>query len=285
MEQKINESLMEVVGITHKSKPKRTLCVGDIHGGLKNLIQVLERCNYNSKEDRIIFLGDYVDGWSETAELIQYLIELNEASTYKHVFLMGNHDDWCGKWLSQGQCPLIWTQQGGQATIDSYIRTGYITSLEHKDFFRKLELFYVDEENRGFVHGGFISRKGLGFEAYPSDYYWDRDLWQLALLLHSRESEGDLNEKATRFRKHKEVYIGHTSTTSWNCKPHYPESKNPKQENKNGPILIPMNRCNVWNMDTGAGYFGKLSIMDIDTKEFWQSDFAHFNYSNEKGRG
>ena len=33
-----------------------------------------------------------------------------------------------------------------------------------------------------------------------------------------------------------------------------------------------MQRCNVWNLDTGAGYGYKLTIMDIDTKQYWQSD-------------
>jgi serine/threonine protein phosphatase 1 len=29
---------------------------------------------------------------------------------------------------------------------------------------------------------------------------------------------------------------------------------------------------NITNMDTGAGHTGKLTIMDIDSKIFWQSD-------------
>ena len=45
-----------------------------------------------------------------------------------------------------------------------------------------------------------------------------------------------------------------------------------------------MHRCNVWNLDTGGGYEGRLTIMDIDTKEFWQSDFVNTLYSDERGR-
>lgn len=45
-----------------------------------------------------------------------------------------------------------------------------------------------------------------------------------------------------------------------------------------------MRRCNVWNIDTGAGWSGKLTIMDIDTKEYWQSDFVKELYPDEKGR-
>ena len=33
-----------------------------------------------------------------------------------------------------------------------------------------------------------------------------------------------------------------------------------------------MMRHNVWNLDTGAGFNGRVTMMDIDTKIFWQSD-------------
>lgn len=45
-----------------------------------------------------------------------------------------------------------------------------------------------------------------------------------------------------------------------------------------------MQGTNVWNIDTGAGFKGKLTIMDADTKEFWQSDPVPELYPNEKGR-
>ena len=45
-----------------------------------------------------------------------------------------------------------------------------------------------------------------------------------------------------------------------------------------------MCRCNVWNLDTGGGYEGKLTVMDVETKELWQSDFVNTLYSNERGR-
>ncbi len=35
---------------------------------------------------------------------------------------------------------------------------------------------------------------------------------------------------------------------------------------------------------TGGGYEGRLTIMDIDTKEFWQSDNMKSLYPNERGR-
>jgi len=260
----------------------RKLVVGDIHGALIALIQCLTRCSYDYTKDKLIFLGDYVDGWSHSSELIQYLIDIDKKAKYGTVFLRGNHDKWCEEWLLRGQSPSMWVEQGAKTTIDSYIRTGLLADEEHRAFFRKLHNYYIDEDNNGFVHGGFISRKGLGHEKYQADYYWDRDLWNLALMSHgNKDLKNDVPPKYTRFLKHKEVFIGHTATTNWKCKPHYPEyviEKNNKQ------ITIPMNRCNVWNLDTGAGHSGKLTIMDIDTKEYWQSDYSSDLYPGEMGR-
>ena len=269
----------------NSNKKGRTLVFGDAHGGYKALLQVLERCDFDNKIDKLIGLGDVADGWSETAELVHYLIHLQEESDNRHIFLRGNHDAWCEEWLTYGVAKDIWVMQGGQATIDSYIRTGFLTDIKHKSFFNRLHSYYIDDQNRGFVHGGFTSKNGLGHEHYESDYYWDRDLWNLALLQHNNYHEGseEALSKARRFEKHKEVYIGHTTTGNWLVKPHLPEYQYTEQP-KQGRIIVPMNRCNVWNMDTGGGFEGRLTIMDIDTKEFWQSDNMKTLYPNERGR-
>jgi len=263
----------------------RTFVVGDMHGALKALLQCLERCGYNPETDQIIFVGDYVDGWPESAQLVQKLIELDKASTRGNIHIRGNHDKWCEEWLLLGAAHSIWLEQGGRSTLESYVSSGLITEESHKDFFRGLHNYYVDDDNRGFVHGGFHSRKGLGHEVYESDYYWDRDLWQIALLSEGRVHFDDEGvPQSSRFLMHKEVYIGHTSTCNWKCKPHYPEYKDKNQPSLNGPIMIPMRRCNVWNMDTGGGFEGKVTIMDIDTKEYWQSDLVKDLYPGQHGR-
>jgi serine/threonine protein phosphatase 1 len=35
---------------------------------------------------------------------------------------------------------------------------------------------------------------------------------------------------------------------------------------------VPLCLNGIWMMDTGAGWGDKLTIMDVDTGEFWQSD-------------
>jgi serine/threonine protein phosphatase 1 len=248
----------------------RQLVIGDIHGGLKALIQCLIRANFDLKKDQLIFLGDYVDGWSESAGVIEYLIRLQEDSFHQHIFIKGNHDEWASRWINLGQISPMWKQEGGQATIDSYIIADKPYKLEeHSKFFRDLRNYYWDtDNNRVFVHGGYISRDGIeGERNVETDYYWDRELWYIALS-GATIFRGKVNidtRLPARLRPHKEIFIGHTSTTQWDKD-------------------IPMKACNVWNLDTGAAWDGKLTIMDVETKQYWQSDKVSELYAGEKGR-
>ena len=106
----------------------RTLVIGDIHGGFRGLKQVVERAKITT-QDKLIFLGDYVDGWSESAHVISYLLELSE--TNNCIFIRGNHDLWCGQWLNEGASNLTWEMHGGRETINSYIKTGNIVNTAH----------------------------------------------------------------------------------------------------------------------------------------------------------
>lgn len=240
---------------------KRKLVIGDIHGGLKGLIQVLERANVSS-DDTLIFLGDYVDGWSETAQTIEYLIELSNRQ--ECVFIRGNHDLWCGLWLDKGATNPIWLAHGGQETIQSYVKSGLLTNDKHRQFFKDLMKYFIDEDNKLFIHAGFTSMHGVEKEYNENDYYWDRTLWEAARILKEVKEE-KRNEIETRLGLYNEIYIGHTPTINYG-------------------IDTPINAINLWNIDTGAAFKGVLSVLDIDTKEFWQSDPLIELYPKEKGR-
>ena len=241
---------------------KRTLVIGDIHGGLKALNQVLIAADVTA-DDTLIFLGDYVDGWSESAQTIDRLIALSE--TNECVFIRGNHDVWCGLWLNKGATNPIWLAHGGEETIESYIQSGLLTDVRHKQFFNNLQDYYIDANNNLFLHAGFSSMHGVEKEEYASNFYWDRTLWEAALLAEEVSKEKLDSNPPQRFTHYKEIYIGHTPTTNYN-----------KQE--------PMFAHNVINVDTGSAFKGALTIIDIETKEFWQSEKLPELYPNEKGR-
>lgn len=239
----------------------RTLVIGDIHGGFKALEQVLELAKI-TPDDTLIFVGDYVDGWSGSAEVVSFLIELAKQNTC--IFLRGNHDDLAHQWLKTGELNETWLQHGGKATMDAYRKLPEAETKKHLRFYESLVNYYIDTENRLFVHAGFTNLHGPEREYEPYMFFWDRTLWELALAVDGNLSKKD-EHYPKRLKLFKEIFIGHTPTV---------------RIGKTRPV----NAANVWNVDTGAAFKGPLSMMDVDTKEVFQSDAVYTLYPNEKGR-
>lgn len=239
----------------------RTLVIGDIHGAFKALEQVLLRARIKP-DDQLIFIGDYVDGWSGSTEVISFLIEL--ARQNPCVFIRGNHDDLVHHWLKTHEMNETWLQHGGQSTLDAYRKITEKEIESHLKFYEELQDYYIDNENRLFVHAGFTNQHGPQHEYDQYMCYWDRTLWEMALAMDNKlPEEHPLYPK--RLKLFKEIFIGHTPTT---------------RIGKNEPVKA----MNVWNVDTGAAFKGKLSMMDVDSKEVFQSDPVFELYPDERGR-
>lgn len=240
---------------------KRTFVIGDIHGALKALEQLMVETDLQAG-DKLIFLGDLVDGWSQSFEVVELALRLSKTNTC--IFIKGNHDVWCLDWLETGCIDELWFQSGGEATIKSYQQITTETKAMHIEFIKNMLNYYVDDQNRLFIHAGFSSVRGPQHERYANSYWWDRTLWETAIALNPNLST-DSVLYPKRLNLFSEIYIGHTPTL---------------HIGKEVPVLA----ANVWNMDTGAAFTGKLSMLDVDTKEYWQSSTVTTLYPNEKGR-
>ncbi len=230
--------------------------IGDIHGGYKALLQCLERSKFDYEKDQLISLGDIVDGWSESYECVEELLKIKNL-----IAIRGNHDEWFNEYIKTGIHGSNWTQ-GADATKKSYQRSdGFFIGDTHEKFFRDQINYYIDDDNNCFVHGGFNRHELINEQHYPYIYYWDRDLWNSALSYKSIDGKHKFKTK----NKFKEVFIGHTTTGCWG-------------------FDIPMKAANIYNLDTGAGFEGKLTIMNVDTHEYYQSDKLTTLYTNERGR-
>ena len=86
--------------------------------------------------------------------------------------------------------------------------------------------------------------------------------WHLTM---DRSIKQDSELYPNRLKHYSEIYIGHTPTINF-----YKDK--------------PMNAVNVWNIDTGAAFTGRLSAIDIDTKDIFQSDTLQDLYPDEQGR-
>lgn len=222
-----------------------TFAIGDIHGAYKALLQCLERSGFDYGKDRLIVLGDIVDGWPETPQCIEELLKIKNL-----VVVMGNHDKWAYDWFKFGLEPDIWTSQGGKATIDAYREHPDLLE-KHRDFFKKAPYYFIDEERRVYVHGGFYRFMPIE-EQSPEVLMWDRDL---AI---------DAMRGPVFIKEYREVFLGHTTTERVS--------------------LEPVISGNVILLDQGGGWSGKLSIMNVETKEFWQSDLTPRLYPGVRGR-
>ena len=217
----------------------RTFVIGDIHGAYKALLECFKLSKFNKKEDRLICLGDVCDRGRQVKECINKLLTIP-----KCVYILGNHDEWALEWAIHGNLLKEWMEQGGVETVMSYKGIGM--PKEHTRFLAKAPLYFVDR-NKLFVHGGYDSERTIE-ETTNQNFLWDRSLLKKAEQL-------DRSCPVWKFGDYDENFVGHTPTG------HFGEDE-------------PQKFCNVWALDTGAGWGGRLTIMDVDTKEFWQSDLV-----------
>ena len=235
--------------------------IGDIHGGYLALKALIEKLSL-APEDRLLFLGDYVYGWSEPVETVDYLCEL--IARYNTILLMGNHDSLALDWLLNGTANDLWLSHGGAATVAAYQKVSENKKKAHISFYTALMPYYLDSKNRLFIHAGFTNQKGVAKEYFEKIFYWDRSLWESAISLDPRiPTNSPLYPK--RFLCYSEIFIGHSSL------------------DKIGES-VPTKHANVWNIDTGAAFKGPLSAMEINTKDFWQSAAVYLYYPHELGR-
>jgi serine/threonine protein phosphatase 1 len=223
----------------------RVFVMGDIHGAYMALKQCLQRTEFDYEHDTLISLGDVCDGWPQTKDCIDELLKIK-----KLIYILGNHDLWALEWMKGNPVKDIWLTQGGEATIKSY--EGKVPE-SHINFLDKALPYYI-HDNKLFVHAGIdidkpLSKQGLDI------FLWDRTLAHLVLNSIGK----DAFEKLTPFD---EVYLGHT------------------------PVSFgrPVRAYEVWLMDTGAGWSGPLTLMDIKTKEIFVSDNVPAFYPGMKGR-
>lgn len=254
-------------------KNYRTFVMGDIHGAFKALVQCLQRSGFDYENDTLIQLGDIVDGNPQTFECVEELLKIKNLKSVRD-----NHDDWFNEFICTDYHPYHW-QYGGDATAASYLLhtqsdrgvvfrsgSGFKTSLNssnipqsHKDFFANQLLYYIDGQDRCFVHAGYDTN--LPFPGQlETNYFFDRNLWLDAV---QRAQNPKLIQESGNNPDFSEIFIGHTPTTSWNTD-------------------RPLQFFNITNLDTGISHAGRLTIMDVDSRDYWQSDCMEKLYPDKE---
>ena len=237
----------------------RTIVIGDIHGSYQSLSEGLKIADFNIETDRIICLGDYVDGWEEPVEVINCLIDIQNRSQFENIFILGNHDSWLISALSEGFDRFRdesfirskysqWLRYDGESTYRAFLKLNdsEIDSIK-TNFLNELKPFYI-EDNKLFIHAGFDPEIGFleTIQRDPESIIWNRSLFEKALT-YSNKSE------PVEFDTFSKIYIGHTPTIKYNL---------------DSPLIM----GNVINLDQGCKITGRLTLWNDDKNTYVQTN-------------
>jgi len=201
--------------------PLLVYAVGDIHGSLRKLKDLLAQCEQHAdgRPAAFVFLGDYIDRGPDSSGVTATLMELQSRRPERVIALKGNHEAFALGVLDGEVQADIWLREGGTATLRSYgVSEPGALPREHVTWWRSLPLRY-DDGSRFFVHAGVDP-------ATPLDAQRDDDLlWIREPFLSDPRDYGRL------------VVHGHTPQ----------------------PNGLPDLRANRLNVDTGAVFGGPLT--------------------------
>ena len=211
----------------------KIFAIGDIHGCLSYLEDLIAKISVDPDEDRIVFIGDYVDRGPDPKGVVEFILELKRQ--YNIICLIGNHERMMMDYYDYGFNKAMWFANGGKSTVDSY---GIIATPEgkkinfpetHLRFFRSL-LPYYETEDYFFVHAGLKPDVPLT-QQDPLDLVWIRE---------------DFIDSDYNFGKR--IIYGHTPRLS-------------------GPYIDPYKI----GIDTGAVYGGMLTCLELPAIQFYQA--------------
>jgi len=205
-----------------------TFVIGDVHGCSDMLKRLIDKIEWNPSNDRLIFIGDYIDRGEDPRGVVDFVIKLKEESPLVEC-LVGNHEQMFLDYLS-GVNTHNFILNGGLSTLGSYedVRQSKDDPLippSHLDFFSSL-LPMTELEQYYIVHAGFRPNKRVEDQDL-ADMIWIRDEF-----IYSDYDFG------------KVVIFGHT------------------------PLDSPMIMKNKIGIDTGAVYGNCLTCLELPKKRF-----------------
>ncbi len=209
----------------------RIYAIGDIHGCIDKLTELMEKIDIDFEHDLLIFIGDYIDRGPNSYEVVKYLINLKKEHP-NIIFLRGNHEDMLMQFLS-GADRYTYLINGGQKTLESYLEIVTSSDIDpippdHFNFFNSL-LNYYETDDYIFVHAGL--RPGIPLASQKTeDLLWIREKFIF--------SNYDFDKK---------IIFGHT------------------------PFLSPMVQPNKIGIDTGAVYGRTLTCVRLPDLKFFHA--------------
>lgn len=152
----------------------RNLAIGDIHG-CSSMLDELIMFVQPTPQDRLIFLGDYVDRGPDSRGVLDRLITLRDRLNV--VCLRGNHELMMSRARRDKSEYKMWYAVGGMQALASYGLPGRMGTLNdvperHWQFLEKDCVDYFETDQQIFVHAGVDNH--LPMEQQNEDHlFWD----------------------------------------------------------------------------------------------------------------
>jgi serine/threonine protein phosphatase 1 len=212
----------------------KIFAIGDIHGCLDKLEELIRKIPADPQKDQLIFLGDYIDRGKYSREVVDFVISLKN-KFQNIIYLMGNHEFMFLNFLD-GAEEELYLANGGRYTLldygivfaDSPEERKKKVPARHLQFYQSL-LPYYETEHYLFVHAGLMP----GLE--PAKQKIDDLVWLRGDFVYSSYDFGKI------------VVFGHT---------------------RFGRPLIEKNKIGI---DTGAVYGAKLTCVELPDKIIHQA--------------
>ena len=207
---------------------EKTFIIGDVHGCLDMLQQLIDKIACSPDRDTLIFLGDYIDRGDDPKGVVDYILELSRDFS-KIETLKGNHEAMFLNFL-RGIDSEIFMVNGGWRTLESYGAYNLQDDVsaipsDHRKFYASLKM-YIELDDYYIVHAGF--KPGIEIENQVEDDM----LWIRKSFTSSNHDFG------------KKVIFGHT------------------------PFQEPLVMKNKIGLDTGAVYGNKLTCLELPGERF-----------------
>lgn len=158
------------------------------------LKRILPLRNTGGHEDRVVFLGDYIDRRFDSHKVVDRIIQLKKKYPEQVITLLGNHElllmESCDPEASVERYKM-WMHNGGEETLLGYMRLAgsevenpYLIRREHirrfipdehMEFFECLDSFYETDKYM-FVHGGCDPFIPLQYQSAKL-LAWDRSVY------------------------------------------------------------------------------------------------------------
>ena len=154
----------------------RTYAIGDIHGCLTKLIELIALCQADAgnRPTKFIFLGDYIDRGPDSQGAVEFLMSLQRNRPNNVICLMGNHEDMLLAAVDAPDWEESWLRNGGLQTLQSYGKATVANiPQDHINWIRNLPKFHGDGL-RFFVHAGISPDRPLDRQD-EHDLLWIRE--------------------------------------------------------------------------------------------------------------